>query len=241
MSRSSILVATVLLTALAGGQAVAQDSAPASAAPAAPVKHAEPKSQSKAAQEKAAQEKPAAEKAGADKGAGDKGSGDKGSGDKPVAAAAPAPQLPNGATSISETYGDWTVACAIENSAKLCTLGQSQGNKQTGERTFVFEMRSSKDGQTPGTILVPFGLKLESGAILKLDDKDLGRGLRFSTCVRQGCLLPFSFPTVATDAMKTAKTLTVAALNFSNGEPVTFTVSLNGFEPGLARLAELGR
>lgn len=45
---------------------------------------------------------------------------------------------------------------------------------------------------------MPFGLKLEAGAILKLDDKDLGQGVRFSTCVPQGCLLPVSFPSVAT-------------------------------------------
>jgi hypothetical protein len=35
---------------------------------------------------------------------------------------------------------------------------------------------------------------------LKLDDKDLGRGLRFSTCVPQGCRVPAPLPTGATDA-----------------------------------------
>ena len=76
-------------------------------------------------------------------------------------------------------------------------------------------------------------------AILRLDDKDLGQGLRFSTCVPAGCLLPISFPTVATDAMQKGKTLTAAALNLSTGEPVTFNISLNGFSGALARIVQL--
>lgn len=88
---------------------------------------------------------------------------------------------------------------------------------------------------------MPFGLKLEAGAILKLDDKDLGQGVRFSTCVPQGCLLPVSFPSVATDAMRKGKTLVVAALNLSNGQAVTFNVSLNGFAAALDRTIQLGR
>jgi invasion protein IalB len=150
-------------------------------------------------------------------------------------------QLPNGASSITETYGDWTIACGIENGLKLCTLSQAQGNKETGQRSFAIELRTPSDGKTEGTILMPFGLKLEAGAILKLDDKDLGQGVRFSTCVPQGCLLPVSFPSVATDAMRKGKTLVVAALNLSNGQAVTFNVSLNGFAAALDRTIQLGR
>jgi invasion protein IalB len=150
-------------------------------------------------------------------------------------------QLPNGASTITETYGDWTIACGIENGMKLCNLNQAQGNKETGQRTFAIELRTPKDGKTEGTILMPFGLKLDAGALLKLDDKDLGKGLRFSTCVPQGCLLPVSFPTVATDAMRKGKTLVVASLNLSNGQAVTFNVSLNGFASALDRVEQLGK
>ena len=82
---------------------------------------------------------------------------------------------------------------------------------------------------------------LENGAVLRLDDKDLGQGLRFSTCLAQGCLLPISFPTVATDAMKAGKALTVAALNLSNNEPVSFNVSLTGFGAALDRIAQIDK
>lgn len=155
--------------------------------------------------------------------------------------AAPAAQLPNGASSITEVYGDWTVSCGIDNGAKLCSLSQAQGNKETGQRTFAIELRPPREGTTEGTILMPFGLKLDAGAILRFDDKDLGQGLRFSTCLPQGCLLPASFPTATTEAMKTAKTLTVASLNLANGQAVTFNISLKGFAAAIERTAQLGR
>jgi invasion protein IalB len=84
-------------------------------------------------------------------------------------------------------------------------------------------------------------LKLDSGVVLKVDDKDLSQGLRFSTCIPQGCIVPVSLPAAATDSMKKAKTLTVASLNSSNGEVVTFSVPLEGFAGGTARVAELSK
>jgi invasion protein IalB len=155
--------------------------------------------------------------------------------------AAPAAHLPNGASSISETYGDWTVNCRLLEGQKQCLLVQAQGDTQTKQRIFEIQLRTPKDGKTEGTVLMPFGLKLDSGAILSLDDKDLGQGLRFSTCTPQGCLLPVSLQTVTIEAMKKGKMLTVASLNLNNGEVVAFKISLEGFAAASARVAELGR
>ncbi|MDQ8730429.1 invasion associated locus B family protein [Bradyrhizobium sp. LHD-71] len=155
--------------------------------------------------------------------------------------ATPSATLPNGASSINETYGDWTVDCRLAEGRKQCLLSQAQGNSQTGQRVYAIELRPPADGKTDGTILMPFGLNLDSGAILKLDDKDLGKGLRFSTCVPQGCLLPLSFPTVATDALRKGAKLVVASLNLSSGDAVTFNVSLNGFGAALDRMIQLAR
>jgi invasion protein IalB len=149
--------------------------------------------------------------------------------------------LPNGASSINETYGDWVVDCRLNDGQKLCLLLQIQANTQTRQRIFEIHLNMPKDGKTEGTVLMPFGLKLDSGALLTLDDKDLGQSLRFSTCTPQGCLLPVSFTTANIDSMKKAKTLGVASLNLSNGEVVAFKVSLEGFAAAIARVAELGK
>ncbi|GKQ52801.1 invasion associated locus B family protein [Bradyrhizobium sp. Ce-3] len=125
-------------------------------------------------------------------------------------------QLPRGASAISETYGDWIVKCQLDGGAKLCTLGQTQLSKETNQQIFAIEL-IPRDGKAEGNILMPFGLKFDAGAVLKLDGRDLEQ-TRFSTCTAQGCLLPVSFPTVVTDTLSKAKTLTVAAQNISNGQ-----------------------
>ena len=147
-------------------------------------------------------------------------------------------QLPKGASAISETYGDWIVKCLVDNGSRLCTLSQSQLSKETNQQVFAIELLP-RDGKTEGNMLVPFGLKLDAGAILKLDGKDLEQA-RFSTCTAQGCLLPVSFPMVVTETMSRAKILTVAVQNISNGQAIVVTVPLNGFAAALERTIQLG-
>lgn len=153
----------------------------------------------------------------------------------------PAVSLPNGAASINETYGDWTVNCAIADNSKRCGLSQEQGNNQTGQRVFAIDFQPPADGQTNGVLLLPFGLKLDDGVKLKLDEQNLGQGARFSTCLPAGCLVPLSFPTVATDAMKKGEKLVITATREGGGEAPTFAVSLNGFTSALNRVAELAK
>jgi invasion protein IalB len=86
---------------------------------------------------------------------------------------------------------------------------------------------------------MPFGLKLDAGVLLKLDDKDMGQGLRFSTCVAQGCVLPVNFPIAGLNAIRNGKTLAVGALNMNDGQLVTFSISLNGFAVAVDRVIQL--
>jgi invasion protein IalB len=153
---------------------------------------------------------------------------------------ATAQQLPNGASSINESYGSWTVSCRLNDGQKLCTLAQIQGNKQTGQRTFGIELLTPKSGKIDGTVVMPFGLKLDAGASLKLDDKDFGQTLHFSTCIPDGCLLPVSFPTTAIEALQKGTALSVNSIGLGNGQPVTFSISLDGFAAALKRVTELG-
>lgn len=152
----------------------------------------------------------------------------------------PAVSLPNGASSINETYGDWNVACRIDNGEKSCVFSQAQGDGKTGQRVFAVELRVPKDGRTDGVLLLPFGLKLDDGVKLKIDEQNLGQGARFSTCYQQGCLVPVSFPTVATDAMMKGTNFVVTASNLDGAEAATFTVSLNGFTAAFKRIVQLG-
>jgi|GEM_PF-920347 len=147
-------------------------------------------------------------------------------------------QLPMGASAISETYGDWIVKCLVDNGTRLCTLGQTLLSKETNQQVFAIELLP-RDGKADGNMLVPFGLKLDAGATLTLDGKNLEQA-RFSTCTAQGCLLPVSFPAGVTDTMSRAKILTVTTQNVGSGQAVVFNVPLNGFATALERTIQLG-
>lgn len=147
----------------------------------------------------------------------------------PAAAAKPAPIWPAGALSITENYGEWTLTCTREGAATACMLMQSQGDNKTGKRLFAFELRTPKDGRSEGLILMPFGLSIEPGVTFKLDDAVLGKGAPYISCGPEGCLVPISFPTLATDAMRTAKTLSVIGQKSGTNEPQPITVPLGGF------------
>jgi invasion protein IalB len=157
---------------------------------------------------------------------------------EPAPAAAPTGAWPNGASAVSEVYGDWTVSCTRENEKRQCQLSQAQGVAQTGQRRFSIELNAPQDGRSNGLLLMPLGLSIDPGVTFKLDDATLGKGAPYTSCVQAGCIVPISFPTIATDAMKTAVNLRVSGTK-PNGEAETITVPLAGFAAALARMGQL--
>lgn len=158
----------------------------------------------------------------------------------PAAKPAPVALWPAGASSISEVYGDWTVVCAREGTGPAtCTLMQAQGSKTDGRRSFAIELRTPTEGRAAGLILMPLGLNIEGGVQFKLDEAVLGQGAPFLSCSQEGCMVPVSFPTLATDAMKSAKALTVTATRPDAKDPLVVTVPLGGFGPALSRAVAL--
>ncbi|WP_204268097.1 invasion associated locus B family protein, partial [Escherichia coli] len=75
---------------------------------------------------------------------------------------AQAPQLPGGATSLNETYQDWTVGCRVVNDTRSCTITQQQ-QRQDGQRVLAIELRKQADQAVPGLLVLPFGLSLQGG------------------------------------------------------------------------------
>ncbi|MGU3540302.1 invasion associated locus B family protein [Methylobacterium sp. A54F] len=157
----------------------------------------------------------------------------------PAASAAKA-VWPEGATSLSEVYGDWTVNCARANEAANCMVMQSQGDAKAARRQFAIELSAPREGRATGLILMPFGLAIEPGVRFKLDEADLGKGAPFSSCSYEGCLVPISFPALATDTMKTAKNLIIQGQKPGGGEPLTITVPLAGFGQAFGRAIGFG-
>ncbi len=156
--------------------------------------------------------------------------------------AAAAQGLPGGATTLNETHGEWRVTCAAPEGAVRCAISQAQVRGENRQRVLAIEIFAAEGGNTAsGTLVLPFGLKLDQGAVFAIDEGQALPPLRFSTCLPAGCLVPLSFNKDAVTAMRTGKALKVKAAANDSGQEVNFSISLAGFASALARAAELGR
>ena len=145
--------------------------------------------------------------------------------------------LPGGASALQENYGDWSVLCRIIDNARLCALSQQQ-MQQNGQRVLAIEIREGKAGVLEATLILPFGLLLDAGITLAVDDDKAGVALRFSTCLPAGCLVPATFDAAMLERLRTGKVLKLVASG-ANGQSTPLSLSLEGFAAASDRLKEL--
>lgn len=157
------------------------------------------------------------------------------------AAAQQAVTLPGGASALTETHGDWTVRCQVRQPEGRisCLVQQEQVDNQSRQRLLAMEVVPNGDGVL-GTLILPFGLDLDKGVTVSVDEGQPLPNLRFRTCLPQGCMVSLSLAADMTGAMRSGGALKVAAIA-DGGAPTPFTVSLSGFASALARAQELSK
>ena len=153
--------------------------------------------------------------------------------------ASPASTLPGGASSLNETYKDWRVSCGQQGGAKRCVLSQVQAQKN-GQRVLAIELNAPAGNSISGTLVLPFGLALESGVTLQIDEKMPMQSLRFLTCLPTGCLVALTFDALTLAALRTGTALKVKAAAV-NGTAAPFSIPLPGFATALDRVVTLVR
>lgn len=146
--------------------------------------------------------------------------------------------LPNGASSLQETYQDWRVACTAEAQATQCNLSQEQ-RQQDGRRILAIEIAPAGSGGANGTLVLPFGLQLDAGVTLMVDDKPIGKAFRFSTCLQAGCIVPLALDGTTARTLRSGETLKVNATVHGSGASLSFSISLKGLAAGIDRMATL--
>jgi invasion protein IalB len=159
----------------------------------------------------------------------------------PAAISQESQSLPGGATSLSENYGDWRVTCAMTQNgapAKVCVLAQQQAAGQSGQRLLAVEMRP-RDANLEGMLVMPFGLALEQGLTLQVDDGPV-LPLRFRTCLPGGCIVDLRFDAKTLSLLRKAATLKIKAVA-DGGRESQLTVSLKGFSSALDRTIALAK
>lgn len=172
-------------------------------------------------------------------------------GDTRLAAASndPAPQrlqmaqavspLPGGASALNETYKDWRVTCVQQGTTKRCALSQTQA-QQNGQRLLVVELGAPAGNTVTGTLVLPFGLALDSGIGLQIDDKTAGQSLRVRTCLPGGCLVNLTFDAAMLVALRAGTALKIKAVA-DDGVAASFSIPLQGFGTALDRVGALSR
>lgn len=147
--------------------------------------------------------------------------------------------LPGGASSLTETHGEWTIRCQVvtqdEASERVCVMGQRQTNAQ-GQQVLAIELRPSPDG-LEGTLVLPFGLAVTQPVSLTIDEGD-PISASFSTCVPAGCIVPIEAGSDTFAAMSAGSQLIISASNV-NGQTLELPVSLTGLSAATSRIEAL--
>lgn len=155
-----------------------------------------------------------------------------------VVAPAQSEKLPGEANNLQESHNDWQLNCAdLENQVR-CAISQTQVN-QNRQRVLSLELTSVDGGNTlKGSLVLPFGLALGQGVIYNIDDGDFSNQQSIRTCLPFGCLVDLNFNQEKIAAFKAGSKLYILAKSDS-GQPLSLTISLNGFTGAFKRLNEL--
>lgn len=155
-------------------------------------------------------------------------------------AAAPS-NLPNGATSLNETYQDWVVLCSAADRGRACAMAQQQRKQDTNQLVLAVEFNAVAANELRGTLVLPFGLRLTDGVTLQVDDGAVSKPLAFVTCLPAGCIVPLAFDASMIKALRAGTTLKLVAKAHDNGQDVGLGVSLKGFAAAQDRASALAK
>lgn len=157
-----------------------------------------------------------------------------------AASGASAEGLPGGASSLNETHGDWTVTCLTAEGVVRCAATQAQVSGENRQRLLTIELASAAGGnEASGVLVLPFGLRLDAGARLTIEEGPTLPVARFSTCLPAGCLVPLAFDAATVLALREAPTLSATVVANDGGDELVLQISLSGFASAFDRVTEL--
>lgn len=150
-----------------------------------------------------------------------------------------ASRLPNGASSLNETYQDWQVVCVAQNQGTVCAMTQQQRKKDNNQFVLGIELNTVTKDALKGVVILPFGLNVQNGITWQINDGPASKPQPFSTCLPAGCIVPVTFDTATQKLLGTAKLLKLSAKPDGSDKPVQFSVSLKGFADSREHITKL--
>lgn len=144
------------------------------------------------------------------------------------------------AQSLNETFENWQVLCSSQTGPRRCVASQQQTGPNR-QRFLAVELTPAAGNTLTGTLALPFGLQLEAGATLQVDDGPIGRPLRLRNCGPAGCLVSLQLDSATTDKLRMGTTLKIFATRADNGMQTVYSLSLEGLAAAISRVAVLTR
>lgn len=149
--------------------------------------------------------------------------------------------LPNGASSLNETYDDWVVLCTAKDKGRLCVMTQQQRKSDTNQLVLAVELNAVSKEAIRGSLVLPFGLRLGDGVTLQVDGGPVSKPLPFSTCLPAGCIVQLAFDAATVKSLRAGTALKLVAKAHEGGQDVVLAVSLKGFAAAQDRAVALAQ
>jgi invasion protein IalB len=148
------------------------------------------------------------------------------------AAPAPAPSIP------APQVQPWVSSCRGEGPARVCDTVQSL--VETGTQREVVRIAFAKQkttGRVGILIKTPLGLRLDTGAMLRLNGETRGsiEGLVYSRCLADGCYAEKPLSAAEINRIKNARSIDILLLNLQ-GAPATIPITITGLNRAIDEL-----
>jgi invasion protein IalB len=155
-----------------------------------------------------------------------------------------ASELPGGASTLRETYDNWVLNCAVQRSdgdpKVTCSVSVEQIDKPSKRRLAAIAVTPSENNGAKGSLLLPFGLSLQNGATLQVDDGPVTDPLLFRTCLPSGCIVSLDWNGDSVNTLRRGSTLKIGVQS-DGGQAASFSLPLKGLAGGLDRAIDLAK
>ncbi|QHI95018.1 hypothetical protein GT348_00645 [Aristophania vespae] len=141
--------------------------------------------------------------------------------------------LPNGASSINESYQNWHLICQNTKSGVKCNILQEILEGQTHQLFFRIEFKPA-ESQTHGVMIAPFGLNLTDGITIATEGESVGDVYPFNTCLPVGCLAPLDLDEGQFSSFLKSKKVKVSFTTLK-GKLLKFQLPISGLDEALNR------
>lgn len=148
-----------------------------------------------------------------------------------------------GSAQLREVHEQWVLGCVVQtvDGVKQLqgVLAQEQSEALSRQRVLAIELRSEGE-RVKGLLVLPFGLALEQGASLQVDEGEKFT-LPYRTSLPIGIVVDLDFDAAQVAELRAGEALKVTAVVADSGQDIAFSIPLNGFRNAHDRLLKLLR